>query len=71
VDTPLSPIGWFSQAGARIAASAELGGPIFATVRVDGLVMLSSWTVSLNDAAAWTTPRVSMLVGVDIGARFF
>jgi hypothetical protein len=71
VDIPASPTGWFSQAGARIAATGELGRRWFVSARVDGLVMLSSWTVALNDVAAWTTPRVSVLAGVDVGVRFF
>jgi hypothetical protein len=71
VDVPASPTGWFSQAGARIAATADLGRRWFVSARVDGLVMLSSWTVALNDVAAWTTPRVSVLLGLDVGVRFF
>ena len=64
-------MGWFSQAGARVVATGELGGPYFVAARVEGLVMLSSWTVALNDVAAWTTPRVGVLLGLDVGARFF
>jgi len=32
--------------------------------------MLSTWTVTLNQIAAWTTPRVGALIGLDVGARF-
>jgi len=70
VDTPASPAGLFSQAGARIAATLDFGGRYFAAARVDGLVMLSTWTVTLNKTAAWTTPRVGALIGVDVGATF-
>ena len=68
---PPSPAGLFSQAGARLAATHEFGGRYFAAVRVDALVMLSSCTVTLNQAAAWTTPRVGGLVGLDVGVRIF
>lgn len=70
VDAPATPSGLFSQAGARIAATLDFGGRYFATARLDGLVMLSTWTVTLNQTAAWTTPRVGALIGVDVGARF-
>jgi hypothetical protein len=71
VDVPLTPAGLFSQVGARITATQELGGRTFVTARLDGVVMLSTWTVTLNQEAAWTTPRVGALIGVDVGARFF
>ena len=71
VDMPLTPSGLFSQVGARIAATLDLGDRFFASARVDGLIMLQSWTVMVNQVAAWTTPRVGALIGVDVGARFF
>ena len=70
VDAPAAPSGMFSQAGARIAATLDFGGRYFAAARLDGLVMLSTWTVTLNNTATWTTPRVGALIGVDVGARF-
>jgi hypothetical protein len=71
VDQRASPVGYFSQAGARIMATHTVGDRFFATVRVDGLVMVSPSTVMLNDVAVWTTPRVCALLGFDLGARFF
>jgi hypothetical protein len=71
VDKPLSPSGVFSQVGARVAATHDLGERYFVGARVDGLVMLSPWTVTLNDAVVWTTPRIGAVVGVDFGANFF
>ena len=71
VDAPRSPSGLFAQAGARLAASRDLGDRFFAGAHVDGLVMLSTWTVALNGSAVWTTPRVGVLFGVDVGARLF
>jgi hypothetical protein len=71
VDAPASPAGVFSQVGARIVATRDLWGHYFAAARVDGVVMTSSWTVTVNEAAMWTTPRVGALLGVDFGARFF
>jgi len=71
VDVPLTPSGLFSQVGARIAATADFGGRYFVAAHLDGLVMLSPWTVALNRTDVWTTPRVGALIGVDVGARFF
>jgi hypothetical protein len=71
VDVPAQPAGLFSQLGARLAAELDLGDRFFASARVDGLVMLTSWTVTVNQTTAWTTPRVGALFGVDFGARFF
>ena len=56
--------------GGRLAATWDFAGRYFASARVDGLVMLSPWTVTLNAMSAWTTPRVGGLVGLDFGARF-
>jgi hypothetical protein len=71
VDVTRSPSGLFSQAGIRLAAAHALGARLFAAAHVDGLVMLSSWTVALNDTAVWTTPRFAVLLGFDLGVRFF
>ncbi len=70
VDVPANPVGLFSQVGGRVAATRDFAGRTFASVRVDGLIMLSPWTVTLNAMSAWTTPRVGGLVGLDFGARF-
>jgi hypothetical protein len=71
VDRPASPAGLFSQVGGRIVATHDLGDRYFVAARAEGLVMLSSWTVTLDDAAVWTTPRVGGLVGLDWGLHFF
>jgi hypothetical protein len=71
VDVPASPMGVFSQLGARIAATYAFGTNYFVAARVDGFVMLSPWTVTLNGAATWTTPRVGALLGLDLGLTFF
>jgi hypothetical protein len=70
VDVPASPTGWFAQVGARITATYVFAERYFASARADGLVMLSPSTVTLNQTAVWTTPRVGALIGLDLGARF-
>jgi hypothetical protein len=71
VDAPASSSGLFSQLGARVGAAKNLGRRYFVAARADALVMLSSWTVRLNETAVWTTPRVGAVVGFDLGVRFF
>jgi len=71
IDAPRSPSGLFAQAGARLGAAFDLGDRFFAGGHVDGLIMLSPWTVALNGGAVWTTPRFGVLLGVDVGAWFF
>ena len=70
VDAPASPVGLFSQVGGRLAATWDFAGRTFASAHVDGLVMLSPWTVTLNAMTAWTTPRVGSLIGLDFGVGF-
>jgi hypothetical protein len=71
VDVSLSPSGLLAQVGARLAATHDFSERFFAGARVDGLVMLSPWTVTLNDQNAWTTPRVGAVIGLDFGGHFF
>jgi len=71
VDAPASSSGLFTQVGARVGAAENLGRLYFVAARADALVMLSSWTVRLNETAVWTTPRVGLVVGFDLGVRFF
>jgi hypothetical protein len=70
VDLPASPVGWFSQIGARVAATHDFGDRTFAAAHLDGLVMLSPSQVTLNESAVWTTPRVGALLGLDVGVHF-
>jgi len=71
VDAPLSPNGFGAQTGGRVAISQEFGGRYFVTARAEGLVVLSRWSVTLNEVSVWSTPRLGALIGVDVGARLF
>jgi len=39
-------------------------------LRVEGLLPLSSWEVTLNTREVWATPPWSLTVGVDVAAIF-
>ena len=71
MDSPAAPTAFFSQAGARLAATHQVGGRFFATLRAEGLITVSRSTVTVNEAPVWTTPRVGAVFGLDLGARFF
>jgi hypothetical protein len=71
VDREQTPVAWFSQLGARLAAAYDFSDRYFAAARVDGLVMTAPVKVMLNNTVVWTTPRVGAVVGLDFGARFF
>ena len=71
VDNPATPLAPFGQVGGRLVARQDFGDRFFVAARVEGLVMLSTWRVTLNETVAWTTPRVGALLGLDVGARFF
>jgi hypothetical protein len=70
VDSPRSPAGFAAQAGLRLAGTIELGGSWFAAVHLDGLGLLNSCTVVLNEAPVWEMPRLGLLAGIDVSARF-
>lgn len=71
VDAPRTPGGLSAQSGVRLFATQDFGSRYFASVRVEGLVVLSRWTVVLNELSVWSTPRLATLIGVDVGARIF
>jgi hypothetical protein len=70
VDKRRSPTGFAAQAGLRLAAAMELGGPWFAAIHLDGLGLLTPCTVVLNDVPVWEMPRLGLLAGLDVAARF-
>lgn len=71
VDKRASPTGLFVQVGGRLAATHDFGDRYFVGARIEGLVMLRPWTVTLDSTVIWRTPRVGGLLGLDLGLRFF
>ena len=70
VDKPRSPSGFVLQAGLRLAAALELGGPWSASAHLDVLGLITPYTVALNQVGVWEMPRLGALVGIDVLARF-
>jgi len=71
VDAPRAPTGLGAQVGARVVATQQMGSRFFAALRAEGVFLPSRWTVTLNEIAVWSTPRLAALIGVDVGARIF
>lgn len=71
LDAPRTPSGLGAQVGARVVATQDFGGRYFAAVRAEGMVVLSRWSVTVNEISVWSTPRLAALFGVDVGARIF
>ena len=70
VDSPSTAWGRFGEVGARLGASKDFGRWALG-VHGDGLVMLSQWSVSLNDTVVWKVPRVGGMIAADLSVRFF
>jgi hypothetical protein len=70
VDQPRSAAGVVGQAGLRLAAAMNLGGPWIVSVRLDVLALLTPFTVELNQVEQWKMPRLGALAGIDLSARF-
>ena len=70
VDETLSPNGFIVQAGLRVTATFELGGPWALAAHLDGLGLLTPCSVVLNQATVWEMPRLGALAGVALSARF-
>jgi hypothetical protein len=62
---PRSSRGAVSQLGVRFAYSLPFG-PVTTALRAEALGALARWTVEVDEEQAWTLPRLSLLVGVDV-----
>jgi hypothetical protein len=70
IDVPASPSGPIFQTGLRLALTQGLGSHAYLAARVEGLVNLTRWTVTLDQVPAWTAPWLAGAFGLDLGVRF-
>jgi hypothetical protein len=70
VDAPASALGSVLEVGVRLAAHANFSEQLYLGGRAEGLLALSRWTVTLDDASVWSAPPFAAVVGVDFGVRF-
>jgi hypothetical protein len=71
LDEPRSPTGFVGQAGLRLAATVFLSDSWFVVPRLDGLVLLNTCSVEMNDVQIWHMPRLSAFTGLDLAARLW
>ena len=69
VDRSNSPTGFVAQVGPRLGWSYLMGDHVGLLARIDGLFLLTPWTVALNNVTAWTMPRIGASVGIDFFIR--
>jgi len=67
---PASPSAFFLQGGARLGATQRLGARAYVAIHADGLTALTRETVTIDAIPIWTTPRLAVLLGIDVGLRF-
>ncbi|HEY3494007.1 MAG TPA: hypothetical protein VGK73_04945 [Polyangiaceae bacterium] len=70
VDQPETPTAALAQAGARLNATWEFSQVWSLTPRLDVLGLLTPRAVALNGTTVWDMPSLSLLVGIDVAARF-
>ena len=70
VDQPAAPSGILARAGVRATVAQQLTARWSASLRADALVLLTPWTVYLNQTPVWTMPAFGSVLGVDLTARF-
>ena len=69
VDSPRSLSGPILETGLRLAVLQHLGRHIYVAARVEGLVNVTRWSITLDQNLVWSAPRFAAAVGLDIGVR--
>jgi hypothetical protein len=70
IDVPLSHSGPLLQTGVRLGVMQPLGRRAYVSPHLDGLVNVTRWTVTLDQAPVWTAPRLAATLGIDLGMHF-
>ena len=70
IDVPASPRGAVLQTGLRLGLRQGLGRRLFLAERVEGLVNVTRWSVTLDALPVWTAPVAAGTLGLDVGVVF-
>lgn len=70
IDVPNSAGAILAQAGLRLALSQRVTSQTFISVRGEGLVNLTRWSVTLDRIPVSSAPRFAYLAGLDFGVLF-
>jgi hypothetical protein len=66
VDDARSPSSMMAKAGLRLAFDQPLSEHLALGAHADGLATLTTRTVLLNEVPVWTTPKLGLMVGIDL-----
>jgi hypothetical protein len=69
VERPASPWGPLFETGLRLAVMQPLGRRVYVVVRVEGLLIVTRWQVTLDQSPVWTSSRLTENIGLDVGVR--
>jgi hypothetical protein len=70
VDRPRDASGLVALSGARLALGHEFSRTWLAALRLEAVAALGSWDVNLSERTVWTTPPVSVFLGIDVAMLF-
>jgi hypothetical protein len=70
VDVPNEAFGVLAQIGPRLSFFGNFGERWLGALRVEALVTLVSWEVTLNQREVWRTPLFCLTVGGDVAFLF-
>jgi len=70
IDVPNSAGAPLAQAGLRLALSQRLTSRLFVSLRGEGLVNLTRWSVTLDQLPVSSAPRFAYVLGPDFGILF-
>jgi hypothetical protein len=70
VDLPRDAAGVVALTGARLALGREFSGTWLAALRLEPLASVGSWDVTLSERTVWTTPLLSLSMGIDVALLF-
>jgi hypothetical protein len=69
VEKPASPWGPLFETGLRLAVTQPLGRSVYVAARVEGLLIVTRWRVTLDDVPLWMASRFTENIGLDVGVR--
>ena len=70
IDVPNSAGAPLVQSGLRLALSQHLGARVSLSLRAEGLVNLTRWSVNLDQSSLWSAPRFAATSGLDFTVLF-
>jgi hypothetical protein len=70
IEVRSTSFGLVAQAGVRLALTQRLGSRLQISAHADGLALITQGVVTLDGIPVWTTPRLAVSFGADLGIRF-